>query len=301
MGRRVAALDIGGTNIKACVFENGKVVQAKETSTLAHLGAERVLRRAGDLVAEFLPFEVVGVSTTGQVDPARGIVCYANNNMPGYTGINIKERFSSRFHVETVLLNDVYAAAVGEGTYGAAIGEQDFVCLTYGTGIGGGVILNGEPYYGKGASAGLMIGGMITHLEEMREGDDFSGSYERFASTTALVASAKRLDTSLTSGRKIFERIEEEEIRQLVDSWLDEVAAGVCALIHVYNVPCVILGGGIMEQPYAFEGAKKRIERNLIRGFQGVRIKPASLGNMAGLYGVFSLLERKYDIDKVTA
>lgn len=75
-----------------------------------------------------------------------------------------------------------------------------------------------------------------------------------------------------------------------VDGWIREVALGICALVHAYNVPCVVLGGGIMEQAYVFEGTKELAERFLIPGFRGVRIVQASLGNMAGLYGAASLV-----------
>ena len=69
------------------------------------------------------------------------------------------------------------------------------------------------------------------------------------------------------------------------------MAAGLCGLIHTYNVPCVVLGGGVMEQPYAIEGARERTLARLIPGFRGVRILGARLGNMAGLYGAAGLAE----------
>ena len=290
-GRRIGALDIGGTNLKACLFQDGVPARQGEAPTLAQEGPKEVLRRAAALLETMGPFEALGVSTTGQVDPQSGVIRYANENMPGYTGTKVKAFFEERFHVPTAVINDVYAAALGEGAFGAARGETDYICLTYGTGIGGGVILNGGPYYGAGPSAGVMLGGLITHPEDRIAGDAFSGTYERYGATTALVARVRALWPELDSGRKIFAALPgNEDLLAQVNGWLREVALGICALVHAYNIPCVVLGGGIMEQPYVFGEAKEMAERFLIPGFRGVRIVQASLGNMAGLYGAASLV-----------
>lgn len=288
-GLRVAALDMGGTKIKGCVFENGVPVQIGELDSEAKEGRCHFMDRAAALLEQLVPFHLLGVSTAGQVDPKTGVIRYANGNIPGYTGADVKGFFEGKFNKPTTVVNDVYAAALGEGAKGAAEGEPDFLCLTYGTGIGGGVVLEGELYYGAGASAGVMPGGLITHPEAMVPGDHFSGTYERYASATALVAAGLALDPTLTDGRIIFSRLEEAPVHDLVDHWLDEIAAGVCALIHAYNIPCVVLGGGVMEQPYAIQGVRTRVEARLIPGFRGARVLGARLGNLAGLYGAASL------------
>ena len=118
---RIAALDIGGTKIKACLFEGEVPTQTVEGDTLARKGgAPAVLERAAALLRPLLPFDFIGVSTAGQVDPGTGVIRYANENLPGYTGMDVKGFFEARFHVPAVILNDVCAAALGEGAYGAA-------------------------------------------------------------------------------------------------------------------------------------------------------------------------------------
>ena len=283
---RIAALDIGGTKIKACLFEGEVPTQTVEGDTLARKGgAPAVLERAAALLRPLLPFDFIGVSTAGQVDPGTGVIRYANENLPGYTGMDVKGFFEARFHVPAVILNDVCAAALGEGAYGAAQGVRDYLCITYGTGIGGGVVLDGRLYYGSGPSAGGMLGGLILHPEDMDPRDPFAGTYERYASATALCLAASRLDPSLTSGRAVFQRMEDPSVRAVVDAWLYQAAAGIVSLIHVYNVPRVVLGGGVMEQPYAIQGVQARTKALLIPGFHGVQVVGAKLGNMAGLYG----------------
>ncbi|MEG0803488.1 MAG: ROK family protein [Pygmaiobacter sp.] len=290
--RRVAALDIGGTTLKYCLFEDGVPTQSSECATEALLGGAHVMERALAVLGALAPFDAIGVSTAGQVDPVCGVIRYANENIPGYTGTDVRGILSRRFGVPVAVVNDVYAAALGEGAYGGARGQTDFLCITYGTGIGGGVVLGGKPYYGAGASAGVMLGGIITHPEELRAGDPFAGTYERHASATALVARARRMDSRLDSGRAIFSQLAHPEVKTVVNAWLDEVASGLCTLIHTYNVPCILLGGGVMEQSYALNGARERTLARIIPGFSGVSISGATLGNMAGLYGAFSQVQR---------
>ena len=121
--QRIAALDIGGTRIKACLFENETLLQSEEADTPAKEGAQALLKTAGDLLEPFLPFEAVGVSTAGQVDPDAGTIRYANENLPGYTGTDVRGYFQQRFSVPCAVMNDAYAAALGEGAYGAARGH----------------------------------------------------------------------------------------------------------------------------------------------------------------------------------
>ena len=114
--QRIAALDIGGTKIKACVFEGGTPSQKSECDTAANEGAAAVLARAAALIRTFGPFDAIGVSTAGQVDPNNGVIRYANENLPGYTGMDVKGYFEAQFQRPAAVLNDVCAAALGEGT-----------------------------------------------------------------------------------------------------------------------------------------------------------------------------------------
>ena len=113
----------------------------------------------------------------------------------------------------------------------------------------------------------------------------FSGCYEKYASVTALVKSAVQMDPTLDSGRKIFERIDEPEVRALVDRWTTEIVYGLITIVHMLNPECVILGGGIMEQPCVLEQLREKLYPNIMPSFRHVQIKRAALGNRAGMLG----------------
>lgn len=290
--KKIAVLDIGGTAIKSGLFCAGELSGLEETPSEAGLGGEHVMRKAEELLGRMREsgFDAIGISTAGQVEQGTGRIRYANSNIPGYTGMRVKERLERAFGKPAAVVNDVNAAALGEGRFGAGCGYSDYLCLTYGTGVGGAIVMNGSIYSGATGSAGE-FGAMVTHAEEAKGDDPFNGCYERYASVTALVGRARRLDPELNSGRKIAARLAEPEIRRLVDEWIDEIVLGLRSLIHIWNPPCVILGGGIMEQPYLFGQAAERTMQSIMTSFRTVRIVPAMLKNTAGLLGSAVLAE----------
>lgn len=234
-------------------------------------------------------FERIGISTAGQVNPIKGSIIYANHNIPGYTGTPVKEIMEDFFHVHVAVENDVNAAAIGEACYGAGKEEKDFVCLTYGTGVGGAVFINGSLYHGSSFSAGE-LGALIVHPEDRQpEIDMYSGCYEKYASTTALVAKAKEYDSSITNGKILFSRIEEPQIRAIIDQWIDEIVYGLVSITHLLNPSCIILGGGIMEQPYIPDQIEQKLMPSIMSSFRGLKIKTAQLGNQAGMLGAARL------------
>lgn len=283
----IMVLDIGGTSIKSAVFQEGSLSRLQETPTEAHLGGEHVADRAASLIASYgdsCPLERIGISTAGQVNPETGTIIYANRNIPGYTGICLKKRMEQKFGIPTAVENDVNAAALGEAVYGAGKGEKDFVCLTYGTGIGGAIFQNGKLCYGSSCSAGE-FGSLILHPEDRVEDDPFSGGYEKYASVTALVEKARKADPTLTDGRTILQRKDEPHVKALLQDWIREIVYGLVTVTHMLNPSCIILGGGVMEQPFLLELIRQELMENLMESFRHVRLKSASLGNRAGLLG----------------
>ncbi|WP_277048182.1 ROK family protein, partial [Solobacterium moorei] len=147
--------------------------------------------------------------------------------------------------------------------------------------------LSGQPYYGAGKSAGVMLGGMI--LQSSTINQPWDGSYESLASTTALIQNAQKFNPCITNGRSLFCHLDDPTIKAVLDAWIEQIAIGLCSLAHVYNVPLFILGGGILEQEYVFNNIKRVFQKYIIPGFDGVQIHQAKLGNRAGIYGALAL------------
>lgn len=280
--------DIGGTTIKYAMCENDKLLNVDEVPTNPMLGGSHVIDVLEGLITsmkEKTGFDAIGISTSGQVDSSNGSIIYANSNIPNYTGTQIRKRLENHFHIPIMVENDVNCAAIGEAIYGAGKEYPDFLCLTYGTGIGGAIIQNRKLYHGSSFSA-AEFGAIVTHGTAKLLGTEFfDGCYERYASTTALVNTVSTLDPSLDNGRKIFQHLDREEVKMTLDVWINEIILGLVSLIHIFNPACIILGGGIMVQPYIIEQINAKIYQSIMPSFTHVKILPAALGNTAGMLG----------------
>ena len=290
---KILVFDIGGTAIKYGICQDGHLEETRECPTEASKGGPHILNTICQLAEQSLPFDAIGISTAGQVNPEDGFIIYANQNIPDYTGTQFQKILQERFHVPVAVENDVNSAALGEAVFGAGKGRKSFLCLTYGTGVGGAIIENGQVYHGSSFSAGE-FGAVITHAEEKLSGTDpFDGCYERYASATALVKMVSEIDSSLTNGRQIFADLERPEIKAVVNKWIDEIMLGLTTLIHIFNPSCIVLGGGIMVQPYILEQIHVRIPQMVMSSFSHVQILSAKLGNSAGLLGAYYLASQK--------
>lgn len=282
--KKIVALDIGGTSIKSGIWDGTTVSDVREQDTNAKNGGAYVMERAKEILHGYHGFDGIGISTAGQVDSAKGCIRYANENIPGYTGMKVREILQNEFQVPVAVENDVNAAAIGEAQFGAGAGHKDFLCITYGTGVGGAIVIDKTVYTGSCFSAGE-FGGILIHPEARVNGQPFSGCYEKYASTTALVRMARAYDETLDNGRKIFSRIQEPQVLAIVDAWVDEIVYGLISVIHIFNPSCIVLGGGVMAQPYVAEQVQQKVHLEIMDSFRNVELIPARLGNQAGLLG----------------
>lgn len=289
---KILVFDIGGTSIKYGVCVNDILENVKETPTNAMLGGRHIVDTLISLIKEQKDYDAIGISTAGQVNSKEGYIIYANQNIPNYTGTQIRQELENLFHVPVTVENDVNAAAMGEAIYGAGKDYNQFLMLTYGTGVGGASVHNKEVYYGSSYSASE-FGAIITHSDVRLAGNDyFDGCYEKYASTTGLVKMAMEYNPELNNGRKIFENINNPEVMNIIDRWVDEIMLGLATLTHIYNPPCIILGGGIMVQPIILEKINEKKSRFIMPSFSHVNIVPATLGNSAGLLGAYYLASK---------
>lgn len=132
---------------------------------------------------------------------------------------------------------------------------------------------------------------MVTHAGGKKCACGQLGCYETYASTTALVNAAKKINPSFINGRVIFEKFHEgdNETIGIVNNWMKEIIVGLASLIHIFNPSTIILGGGIMEQEVVVKRLNELIDDSILVSFRGVELITASLGNKAGLLGAASL------------
>ena len=289
---KVLAIDIGGTSIKMCLSdEEGNTSAFKEIDSEAQKGGPHLVENLMQVITEtYSGFDAIGISTASQVNSDEGYIIYANENFPNYTGMKIQAIFEEKFGVPVKIENDVNAAALGERNFGAGREYKDFLCLTYGTGIGGAIVINSTVYKGLNGVAGE-FGHLVLHPGGKKCNCGCIGCYEMYGSTTALVKKAVEIDSKYINGRKIFEGLEQgdTELEQVLTDWVLEVAYGLVSLTHIFNPPAIIIGGGVMEQEKLISMVTNKVKELIIGSFSEVEIVKASLGNRAGLLGAVSL------------
>ena len=233
----------------------------------------------------------VGISTAGQVDSVKGEIVFATDTIPGYTGVKIKELVQKETGIPTAVENDVNSAALGEAIFGAGRGEKSFICLTYGTGIGGAIYLDGKLFTGNSFSAGE-FGHIVTHQGGRKCTCGGEGCYEAYASTTALVNDVnEKLGLSL-NGREIFERFDVPEIKAVIDLWIDEIVTGLKSLVYIFNPALIVAGGGIMNEEYITKEINARLQSQLMNSFKKLRVVKAQMGNDANKLGAAYLASK---------
>ncbi len=289
---KILAFDIGGTEIKyAFCDENFRLTESKSIPTNAHEGGARIIERIVEIIKSCEGVDRVGISTAGQVDSVKGEIIFATDSIPGYTGTKIKEIIETETSIPTAVENDVNSAAIGEAIFGAAKGFPDFICLTYGTGIGGAIFFNGKLYTGASFSAGE-FGHFITHSGGKSCTCGGNGCYEAYASTKALTEAVKETTGKSMNGREIFDDFENPVIRNVIDSWIDEIVTGLKGLIYIFNPPLIVAGGGIMSRKYITDEINKRLQNELIPSFRNTRVVKAEMGNDANKLGAAYLASK---------
>lgn len=289
---RILAFDIGGTEIKyALCDESFNLSEKNSVPTNAHEGGPKIIDHVVEIIKSVDGIDRIGISTAGQVNSIKGEIVYATDSIPGYTGTKIKEIVETATGIPTAVENDVNSAAIGEAVFGAAKGFDSFICLTYGTGIGGAIYLDGKLFTGNSFSAGE-FGHIVTHADGKSCPCGGCGCYEAYASASALVNSVnEKLGTSM-NGREIFENFENHEFRSIIDAWIDEIVIGLKGLVYIFNPSLIVAGGGIMNEAYITDEINSRLQNELMASFRKVKVVKALMGNDANKLGAAYLASK---------
>lgn len=289
--KNIIALDIGGTNIKyGCISINGEIISSDKIETEAKKGIDELLKKIYTIINRYLSTNTLGIaiSATGQIDFNNGKIIGGNPIIPGWIGCELQKIIEEKFSLPCIVDNDVNCAAVGELWLGSAKNINNFLCLTIGTGIGGGIVFDKKLYRGASSVAGE-FGKLF--LEAKKE------TYEKHASMSALEKKVFDVLTYSMNGKEIFDKywLKDEKISNVVDEWIEDLAEGLRTLLYIWNPSCIVLGGAVTKQGSKL---KDRIEKSLASKITNnyldcLDLKFASLGNDAGMIGATYLLLEK--------
>ena len=287
----ILAIDIGGTMIKyGLVSSDGEILSTDKIETEAEKGLENILNKIDNIFKRYKENNPVGiaVSGTGQINGMIGKVIGGNPIIPNWIGTNLVKILEEKYNLPAILENDVNCVALGEKWIGAGKNLSNFICLTIGTGIGGGVILNNQLFRGEN-----FVAGEFGHILIKK------GEFEQFASTTALIRLVKERTGKILNGKEIFDLEKKEivEYQEVISEWIENLTDGLSSIIYCFNPANIILGGGVIGQG---EPLINRIKNSLFKKIgpqfkEKLNIIQAKLGNNAGMIGASYLLLEKFN------
>ena len=299
-------IDIGGTSVKiGSVTSEGEIIE-KNSYLVNYDNYEtpilQTVIRSCKLFMEtygrtIKSYKGIGVSATGAINTKTGVVDGSAGHIGNWEQSNIKEELKEVFGLPIYVLNDANAAALGELWLGAAQGKKQVVVVTIGTGVGGGIIVNGEILLGVNGFAGE-----IGHMQICHNGKKCScgntGCLEGYGSTSALVqmvieavekGKISNEENKEINGKWIFQEVskENQEVKAILEEWIEYISSGIVGLIHIFNPEQVLIGGGVSEQKELFiEPLNKKVRASVMKHFLGnFELKAAELGNDAGMVG----------------
>lgn len=316
MAKNRIGIDVGGTNVKiALVDSDGKIGYSNTIPTRAEMGYEYTINNMKQAIRDLLTetklsakdIEGIGFGLPGQVDYKSGIVRLITN-IPGWVEIPLAKMIEDEFHIPTRVDNDVRCAALGELNFGAGKGCQNLVCITVGTGIGSGLIINGKLVRGAANAAGE-----IGHIKlQMHDGPicgcGDTGCLEAFASGPSIVAMAEDYIRGgkstkfreMANGKDITPFIVAEAAKagdavakRIFTIMGEYIGIGMASVVNLLNPERIIIGGGVADAgDILFDPIKETIKKRAMKiAGETVEVVPAKLGNTAGVIGASLLIE----------
>jgi glucokinase len=298
--KQYLGIDIGGTNVKIGVISGaGDVIARGLIETLPEQGAARAFRRIHAAARVLAPdgIEAVGIGCAGLFDERRGRLA-ASPNLKAWEGAPLARIASAHFSVPILIQNDANCAAYGESTARGARG-RNLVLITLGTGVGGGIVMDGRIVRGVNGFAGE-----IGHLTVDPEGPlchcGSRGCLEAFAGSYAIKQTARRLMRRRSGAAsrlpvwRIFQaaRAREPWARETVRITGEHLGVAVATLLNTLNPSHVVIGGGVSHgfallEPHVRRAVARHAFRETILA---ARIERARLGNDAGMVGAAMLV-----------
>ena len=313
-------VDLGGTNIAIGLCNDKlEIIDKGSVPTLANRNGELIIKDMTDLAARIInkngltlqDIDYVGIAAPGSVNGETGVVEYSNN-LP-FCDFPIAEIFKKYLPVKKVLVaNDANAAALGEALTGAANGTKNSVMITLGTGVGGGVIMDGKIFAGGINCSGTELGHTVIVSGGRQCSCGRRGCWEAYSSATALTSMTKELMTELklkgitsllfdeesregkVSARTAFNAMKRGDAygAKIVDDYIGYLAEGITNMINIFQPEVLSIGGGVCNE-------KENLTKPLIAIVERdqytrtnpkkTKIMTAALGNDAGIIGAAGL------------
>lgn len=307
-------IDLGGTNIKVgLVDENYNIVSKATTKTALPRPAEEICDSIVDMVWKALnevkvtigEVNSIGIGTPGAANRSSGIVLYSNNL--GFDNVNLRALLKTQLDKPIYVENDANAAAFGEVLAGAGKGCKDVVVVTLGTGVGGGIIIDGKIYTGFNF-CGAELGHTVIEYNGRPCTCGRRGCFEAYSSASALIAMTKESmeahkDSRMweiagtlenVDGKTAFDgmRADDDAAKKVVETYIEYLGCGLTNIVNTFQPELLLIGGGVSKEG---ENLTKPLEEFIKRESycidpnRSTKLDICKLGNDAGIIGAANL------------
>ena len=300
--KKVVCFDIGGTNVKYGLLDFDGNILHKGMFKSDIKNGQYILHNMANVVDSYKEQNnIVGISisTPGFVDVKSGVIL-DGTIIEGFIGLNIKSYFENIYNLEVAVDNDANCATIGEHRMGNGNNCRNMICLTIGTGIGGGIIINNEIYHGSKFMAGefgfMFINGIgEKHPEEY--------IYSNYASTRALIEDASNKLNRQIDGKEIFSKAQDGDLicQGCINDFYDNLAKGIYNLGYILNPEKILIGGAISQQEDIIDEIKTRLDKYTPSFSKSlneyIELDRCKFLNDSGLIGSLCNFINKYEIN----
>lgn len=300
-------IDLGGTKIMATTVNSEGIID-DPIKIPTPKGPENIIDQFLELIEHFKKNHIVagiGIATAGIVDGSTGTIIGATGNVPGWTGTPVKRIIESKTLLPTYVVNDANAAVYAEAHTRKLRDLKCVIALTIGTGIGGGILVNGELLQGANWGAGHCGHVKISMDNKRLCTCGLFDCYEAYASGTGLTTTAREILSNISADQSplakdinnlknsdIFEAAEKNDIvaKQIIALWHKHLVAGMVSIAHILNPNCFVLSGGLskfIDYEMLFE---LLVDSTMPAISENVKIYRSDLGDHAGIIGAAQLI-----------
>lgn len=310
MAKYIYGVDLGGTSVKMGIFDaQGEIIEKWEIPTRKEESGSKILPDIADSILKkneeknIIIEDIIGIGIgiPGPITEDGRVLKCANL---GWGIFSVADELTKLTGVQKVKVgNDANVAALGEQWRGGGRGFDSIVMVTLGTGVGGGVILNGKIVTGANGAGGE-IGHLPVNVRETRTcGCGKKGCLEQYASATGLMRMAREAvesgadtimkDYEVLSGREIFDAFQkgDAKAKEVVDVFSDYLAMGLAQVAQVMDPQAFVIGGGVSKNgPVVIDVIKEKYDPYVMDALKGKEFRLAELGNDAGMYGAVRMV-----------
>lgn len=285
-------IDIGGTKTAgALIRENGQIISEVKIETKLDEGPNKLIQSICSIIEELMdqePADCIGIGSAGRINIDEGSVFYASNNIPGWTGVKIKEILKEKYPCPIVVENDCKAAGYGELWQGAAKGCKSFVSISLGTGVGAAIYDNGRMLHGAHWSAGE-LGHVILHPNGRQCNCGLKGCIEQYCSGPALVKLYnEKSNKAINTGYQFFELVKNGDDIALgvLNEFVNDLYNVLLIVFNMFDPEKIIVGGGLIEtRLYWWDSLQTKLKESALSQLFQLKVVPAALNNKAAMYG----------------